>query len=91
MGNITSKTADKWFLAHGILTSIFDGRLYIIHGDGFEFELTDEEVRYRADLWIQSQRQNKIHNGDNKKDDFYNMVDYLVDIARNITDKYKKK
>lgn len=90
MGNITNKIADKWFWLHDIPTSLVNGRFKVCDGS-FDFELSDEEIRYRADLYIQYLRKEKQSKINFEQDDFYKMVNELVDIASMITDKYKKK
>lgn len=90
MRNITNKIAEKWFWLHDIPTILVNNRLKYCDGS-FEFELSNEEIRYRADLYIQYLRKEKQRTANDNQDDFYKMVEELLEIANNITEKYNKK
>lgn len=44
--------ADRWFRLHDIPTAVVGDTMYIATGEGFEFEITNEEIQERAKLYI---------------------------------------
>jgi len=52
--------ANKWFQLHNIPTIIIDSRIYLETGH-FELELSEEEISYRAECYLDSEKQ-KINN-----------------------------
>ena len=52
--------ANKWFQLHNIPTIIYGGSIYIETGH-FELELSEEEISYRAECYLDSEKQ-KINN-----------------------------
>lgn len=50
MNNII-KYADSWFRLHNIPTIIEGDKMYILNGH-FEFELSTEEINYRAECYL---------------------------------------
>ena len=55
------KYAEKWFKLQNIPTIIQDDKMYISNGH-FEFELSIEEVKYRAICYLDSEKQKVINN-----------------------------
>ena len=53
------KKANKWFRVHNIDTFINHGKMYINEG-GFGFELSSEEIMYRAEEYKRLKRDNLI-------------------------------
>lgn len=43
--------ADRWFRLHDIPTAIVDDTMYVAT-DGFEFEISQEEIEQRAEIYI---------------------------------------
>lgn len=48
--------ATKWFQLHDIPTFILDNSIYFDTGH-FELELSEEEINYRAECYIDSEKQ----------------------------------
>lgn len=48
--------ANKWFQLQNIPTIISDGSIYIETGH-FELELSEEEISYRAECYLNSEKQ----------------------------------
>ena len=48
--------ADKWFKLHDIPTIVVDNKMYISNGH-FEFELSTFEVNYRANCYLNINKQ----------------------------------
>jgi len=48
--------ANKWFQLQDIPTFISDGSIYIETGH-FELELSEEEISYRAECYLDSEKQ----------------------------------
>lgn len=53
------KKATKWFRVHNIDTFINKSKMYIKEG-GFEFELSSEEIIYRAEEYVRLKESNLI-------------------------------
>lgn len=53
------KKANKWFRVHNINTFINKGKMYINEGE-FEFELSSEEIMYRAEEYLRLKENNLI-------------------------------
>lgn len=47
--------AEKWFILHDIPTVVTDEDIYIQTQQGFELQLSTEEVEYRAELYLESE------------------------------------
>lgn len=60
MNNII-KYADNWFRLQNIPTIIQDDKMYISNGH-FEFEISVEEIKYRAECYLDSEIQKVINN-----------------------------
>lgn len=60
MNNII-KYADNWFRLQNIPTIIKGDKMYISNGH-FEFELSVEEIKYRAECYLDSEIQKVINN-----------------------------
>jgi hypothetical protein len=58
MEKVILEYANKWFKLHGIPTFIDDGSMYVQVSDGFELQLSTSEVSYRAELFLESEKQN---------------------------------
>jgi hypothetical protein len=52
--------ANEWFRLHGIPTFIDDGSMYVQVSDGFELQLSTSEVNYRAELFLESEKQKTL-------------------------------
>ena len=48
--------AQKWFQLHNVPTFIHDNSIYLSDGH-FEFELSEEEINYRAECYLNSEIQ----------------------------------
>ena len=57
----TIKYAENWFKLQNISTIIQDDKMYISDGH-FEFELSTEEINYRAECYLDSEKQKVINN-----------------------------
>lgn len=55
------KYSENWFKLQNIPTIIQDDKIYISNGH-FEFELSIEEVKYRAMCYLDSEKQKVINN-----------------------------
>lgn len=55
------KYAENWFKLQNIPTIIQDDKMYISDGH-FEFELSAEEINYRAECYLDSEKQKVINN-----------------------------
>ena len=51
----TAEYAEKWFILHDIPTVVTDEDIYIQTQQGFELQLSTEEVEYRAELYLESE------------------------------------
>jgi hypothetical protein len=52
--------ANQWFKLHGIPTFIDDGSMYVQVSDGFELQLSTSEISYRAQLFLESEKQKTL-------------------------------
>jgi len=59
--NNTTKYAESWFRLQNIPTIIQGNKMYISNGH-FEFELSFEEIKYRAICYLDSEKQKIINN-----------------------------
>jgi len=57
----TIKYAESWFRLQNIPTIIQGDKMYISNGH-FEFELSVEEIKYRAECYLDSEKQKVINN-----------------------------
>jgi hypothetical protein len=49
--------ANQWYILNGIPTLIDNGSIYLQVSDGFELQLSTSEVSYRAELFLESEKQ----------------------------------
>lgn len=54
----TLNNAKEWFKLQNIDAFIQDGSIYVICGDGFELELSKEEIDWRSQLFVDYINQN---------------------------------
>lgn len=59
----TIEYAEKWFKLQDIPTIIDDGSIYVITDGHFELQLSMAEVKYRAELYLESELQKLKNNG----------------------------
>ncbi len=48
----TLNNANDWFKLQNIDSFIKDGSIYVVCGDGFELELSKDEVDWRSQLFV---------------------------------------
>ena len=55
----TLRNADRWFALHDINTFIHKDKIYI-DTEAFELELSEKEIEYRAELYVNLKNKNLL-------------------------------